>query len=232
MLVLLLICGALNHLHDVLSNGFADRNTFLNNLMNATFTALPMCTFALLLIGHQSTLQKRLYRQATRDPLTDLHNRRWFMDKTPMVLQPNQALLIVDVDHFKAINDNFGHDAGDRCLQELASSLLALIRSSDACARIGGEEFVILLRDVALSDVQSIAGRISAGIKFIPVDGIVRHVTSSVGIAFDDTEQERAYALLRADEAVYRAKANGRARYVVAKPAEENDLTELTLTTV
>lgn len=220
--VFLLICGGLNHARDAIQNGFADHDGFLNNFTDASFTALPMCTFALLLIGHLNSLQKQLYQHATQDSLTGLHNRRWFMDKTSHDVDGGQAMFMVDVDHFKEINDSFGHDVGDRCLQQMAQHLKSAIRKTDYCARIGGEEFAVLVHDADERGIHDVAQRISAGFVFEAGDGQTRHVTASVGVYFGQDAQPLAEALRRADKAVYHAKAQGRARYVVAPLGAEN----------
>ena len=222
--VFLLICGGLNHARDVIQHGFADRNSFLDNFVDASFTALPMCSFALLLIGHLQFLQKQLYEHATQDLLTGLHNRRWFMEQTSEDLKPCQALLIIDVDHFKTINDTFGHDVGDRCLVQVAKHLKATIRKTDYCARIGGEEFAIILHDADMQSVCDIAGRLSAGFLFDPGTGPPRQITTSVGVSFDSIAQPRVLALKLADEAAYRAKGQGRAQYVLSSSTMDTDI--------
>lgn len=212
--VLMLICGAFNHIRDMLKYGLGAHGTFLSNFFEAGFTALPMCTFALLLMGHQNALQKRLYRQATQDQLTGLHNRRWFMENTPEQMQAGQTLLILDIDRFKLINDTYGHAVGDRCLAAAAAHLRATIRKSDLCARIGGEEFAVLLNDADRSCIQSIAARISNGFDFDAGDAKTIRVTASVGVSADARTRSQAFKC--ADDAVYQAKAAGRARYVLA----------------
>lgn len=214
LLVFLLICGGLNHIRDVIQYGLNDHSSYWENFVDASFTALPMCTFALLLIGHLNSLQKRLYSQATQDLLTGLHNRRWFMDNTSENLQSGQTLLIVDIDRFKAVNDAYGHAVGDRCLIETAQHLRAIIRKSDFCARIGGEEFAVLLNDADLGCIAHIADRISTGFAFDPGDGKTIQITTSVGVSPDAATRAQAFKL--ADDAVYRAKAAGRAQYIIA----------------
>ncbi|MDX8349867.1 GGDEF domain-containing protein [Cognatiyoonia sp. IB215446] len=216
--IFLMICGVLNHVRDIIQDG-AGHSSFWKNLADASFTALPMCTFALLLIGHLHSLQKRLYLQATRDLLTGLHNRRWFMDNSADHISLGQALLIADIDRFKAINDTFGHETGDRCLQEMAQHLRKTLRQSDACARIGGEEFAILLNDVSREITETIAERVSAGFEFAATPNETLVVTSSVGVCADAVSRDEAFKV--ADQAVYRAKAAGRARYIMAPPSAD-----------
>lgn len=176
-----------------------------------------MCTLTLLLIGHLNSLQKRLYEQATRDQLTGLHNRRWFMDQTAATLGAGQALMIVDVDRFKAVNDTYGHETGDLCLMQMATHLRSAVRDTDLCARIGGEEFAMLARDADPECLRRIATKISDGFTFVTVNSMQLRITASVGIAIDAHCRIDAFRL--ADEAVYRAKNNGRACYVIADKA-------------
>lgn len=217
--VFLLICGVLNHVRDIIQDGPGNHSSFWKNLWDASFTALPMCTFALLLIGHLHSLQKRLYLQATQDLLTGLHNRRWFIDNSADRLAPDQALLIADIDRFKAINDTFGHETGDRCLQQMARHLRSTLRQSDLCARVGGEEFAILLNDVTRDTTETIAERVSAGFEFAATLDETLLVTASVGVCADAVSRDEAFKL--ADRAVYHAKAQGRARYAIGPPSVE-----------
>ncbi len=222
LLMFLLICGGLNHFRDLVQNGLVEHSTFWNNFGDAAFTALPMCTLALLLIGHLNLLQKRLYLQATHDLLTGLHNRRWFMDNTHEQLGPDQTLLIIDIDRFKLVNDTFGHAVGDMCLQATARHLRSMIRKSDFCARIGGEEFAVLLNGADPHGVRKVANGISAGFKFRATDQDVIQVTASVGVAQDVLSRSQAFKL--ADDAVYKAKEAGRARYVIADAEHHVDM--------
>ncbi|MCK0095720.1 GGDEF domain-containing protein [Yoonia sp. F2084L] len=229
LFVLVGISGLLNHARDMIQNGIFGGGAFLGNLMDASFTAFPMCAFALMLIGHLNFLQKRLYLQATQDALTGLHNRRWFMEKTSERMGQEQAVFIVDVDHFKDINDTFGHDVGDRCLQQIAAHLRSKIRKIDYCARIGGEEFAMVVHDANDDRIRDIAKQISEGFWFDIGDGQTRHVTTSVGVVLGLDGQSRQEALRRADQAVYRAKAQGRAGYVIAPWATQVSNPETTV---
>lgn len=224
LLVFLFICGALNHLRDVISNGFDGRNTFLNNTKDATFTALPMCSFALLLIGHLNKLQKQLYLQATRDTLTGLPNRRRFLAATPEILHDGTALMIIDVDHFKAVNDHFGHDVGDACLIEVAAHLKETIGADGIVARIGGEEFAVYFDNIAGVDVEALATEMARGVNFDTGRGVVQRVTMSVGITMGEAGVARTTALNRADHAAFQAKAEGRARWVMHKSSPARDM--------
>lgn len=210
LMVFMLIGGALNHLRHVLTYGFPGNKSFWANFADASFTTLPMCSFALLLIGHLAHLQTRLYMQATRDPLTELPNRRWFMDNTPTKMGPSDHVMIVDVDKFKSVNDRFGHDVGDRCLFECAAHLTAIVGSENKLARIGGEEFAVYFPNAQGSEVGDIAGNICAGFDFNTGLVATERITFSVGIASFEELDTRKNAFKRADMAVYLAKSEGR----------------------
>lgn len=221
--IALLICGLMNHVRHIFVDGLSGQKTYWENLSDATFTALPMCTFALLLIGHLNALQKRLYLQATRDALTDLPNRRWFMDKTPERISPTQAIMIIDVDRFKDINDTFGHDIGDLCLRQMALHLHTSLEQGDVLARIGGEEFAAFLGQADDAKLQRIATRMSEGMAFDTGQGSIQRVTASVGIARTDRPIVRHDALRLADKAVYQAKSAGRACYRICLAGHRNE---------
>src|SRR6266536_1297156 len=129
-------------------------------------------------------------RAAITDGLTGLYNRRFF--EATLALEAEQAtrsgrdlgLLVLDVDHFKRINDSYGHQAGDRVLRELATRLTASIRGGDVVARYGGEEFVVLLRDTTLDALPETAERLRSAVGDVPIvlsDGIWLAITVSVG---------------------------------------------------
>ena len=160
---------------------------------------------------------------AITDPLTGLFNRRYMESHVGTLIDRSAArgkslsLLILDVDYFKSINDSFGHDAGDDVLREFAERLKASIRGIDLACRYGGEEFVVVMPDTDLGIAAMVAERIRrriAGEPF-PIEAGKRtiEVTISVGIAARMGAQDNvALMLKRADEALYRAKRDGRNR--------------------
>jgi two-component system cell cycle response regulator len=166
---------------------------------------------------------------AVIDQLTGLYNRRYMsaqldglMKRAGKTGQPVSAL-VVDIDHFKKINDNFGHTIGDEVLREFAARLASNVRAVDLACRYGGEEFVVLMPDTELADAHRIAERIRrhvAGSPFRVAGGKeLLSVTISVGVAAATDSSDAVESLLRrADEAVYAAKAEGRNR-VIAKAA-------------
>ena len=169
--------------------------------------------------------------ESGRDALTRLLNRRFLPTilRREIALQANTgrqfAVLMIDLDHFKAINDNHGHEAGDRALKHIASLLVENTRGSDYLFRFGGEEFVVVLGSVSLDDAVAIAEGLRHAIASSPVvlaDGTSLELTASLGVAVQDGHPDYERVLSRADAAMYQAKRGGRDRVVVA----EGDLPE------
>jgi two-component system cell cycle response regulator len=166
---------------------------------------------------------------AVTDQLTGLHNRRYMVGQlAALVTRATHggdpvAALMIDIDHFKKINDGFGHDVGDEVLREFAVRLASNVRAVDLPCRFGGEEFTVIMPDTRLEDAHRIAERIRrhvAGSPFRVLHGSeLLTVTISIGVAATLGEGDSPEALLkRADSAVYEAKAAGR-NMVVAKAA-------------
>ncbi len=166
-------------------------------------------------------MSQRFERLAFTDALTGLPNRRFALEHIAglwELFRRNQLLFsctIVDVDHFKSINDGFGHEAGDAVLIQVASRLRALARASDQVCRFGGEEFLVVSPATDLEGVLILAERLRAGLAELKVDypGFERSVTASFGVATAWPGLERSDTLLKAaDEALYQAKEQGRNR--------------------
>jgi two-component system, cell cycle response regulator len=166
---------------------------------------------------------------AVTDQLTGLHNRRYMAGQLGALLKRASrggepvAALMVDIDHFKRINDNFGHDVGDEVLQEFAVRLATNVRAVDLPCRFGGEEFVVVMPDTPMEAAQRIAERLRvhvSGAPFRVAKGAESlSVTISVGVAVTHGDGDTADGLLkRADAAVYEAKSSGRNR-VIARAA-------------
>lgn len=153
-----------------------------------------------------------LWEQAMTDPLTGILNRRGF-DKMAAVYDhiPLRSVIAIDIDHFKRVNDTFGHEAGDAVLVSLAVLLKNLCRSQDVISRFGGEEFIILLPDTALKETRTIAEHIREKVEATQFPFACR-ITISAGIAGDD---EINALLKHADEALYKAKKEGRNKIVL-----------------
>jgi two-component system, cell cycle response regulator len=162
---------------------------------------------------------------AVTDQLTGLHNRRYMESQLKAHLNraarggPPVSVLIADIDHFKRVNDLFGHDAGDDVIREFAARLASNFRPRDLACRFGGEEFVVIMPETAVSDAMAIAERLRASIEESAfVIGLARdrlEVTCSVGVAVASmNEQDGDILLKRADEALYQAKRTGRNKVV------------------
>jgi len=158
---------------------------------------------------------------AHHDPLTGLPNRKLLADRLKQSLararrnQARVAILFLDLDGFKPINDQFGHEAGDRALCEVAARLSAILREEDTLARIGGDEFVVLITDLkenAEHVLRRLAEKCLAAFEadFL-IDGRPSRLSTSIGIAIGDADGDQL--LIAADQAMYRAKEQGRGRY-------------------
>ncbi len=179
-------------------------------------------------ITEKVEIQQRLEHDALHDALTSLPNRHLLMERIELALERSRqqprsqcALLFLDLDRFKAINDALNHLAGDRLLVAVARLLQATIRPVDLATRLGGDEFVILLEDVeGLYEAIQVAEAIFAALRS-PLDLGGREVSigTSIGIALGSAHYQHASDLLRdADIAMYRAKANGKGRYCIFDP--------------
>ena len=166
---------------------------------------------------------------AVTDPLTGLHNRRYMSGQLSNLVRragrggEPVAALLVDIDHFKLINDSFGHDVGDEVLREFAVRLATNVRAIDLACRYGGEEFVVIMPETSLETAHRIAERLRVHVAGSPFRvskvGEPLNVTISIGVACTTGVEDTPDSLLkRADEAVYDAKAAGR-NQVVARAA-------------
>ena len=165
-------------------------------------------------ISDRKAAEAALHNLAVTDTLTGVWNRRQGTDLIAADLsarRPGQALslLMLDIDHFKSINDTFGHQAGDHVLIEVASRVRRSLRGNDVVARWGGEEFVVLLRDCTLPDALRLAEEIRSTIAEVPF-GPLGSLTVSIGAAEIRANENLASWLGRADQALYRAKRAGR----------------------
>jgi two-component system cell cycle response regulator len=173
-----------------------------------------------------AALNRALLTESNTDALTGLANRRGFdrfvmeaLDPARSFAQPT-ALLMLDLDHFKDVNDSCGHAAGDTVLRELARRWQRQVRASDLVARIGGEEFVVLLPNTTLAQAVEVAEKLRLATSIVPValgpseDGPALAVTVSIGATMMESARgEDVYALLEAaDRALYEAKRGGRNR--------------------
>lgn len=179
----------------------------------------------LLVMARMAGLVAAQRRAAVTDSLTGLHTRRHFTEALDLECRRaartghDVGLLMIDVDHFKRVNDSYGHPAGDRVLVEVARRLATATRAGAVVARYGGEEFILLAPQTGPADLRALAERLRTEIAGLPVDlgGNLISVTVSIGAAADPAPDPES--LLRAaDQALYAAKAAGRNRSVLATP--------------
>ena len=180
-------------------------------------------------ISDRKALEDELRRLAATDPLTGLANRRSFMElsrrKIAGCIQGRQpmALLMIDIDHFKRVNDTYGHPQGDRVLKALAQTFRELLRQNDLVGRMGGEEFAVLLPESSLRQAMEVAERLRRSVLSLsgPDSAGLPTFTICVGVAeLADNAQDLETLMIQADQALYRAKASGRNACRSYVPAE------------
>ncbi|MCW5613096.1 MAG: GGDEF domain-containing protein [Rubrivivax sp.] len=169
--------------------------------------------------------RRRLRALANLDTLTEVPNRRHFDELASQALRhdpPGSAVLLMfDIDHFKLINDHLGHAAGDRALRVVAAAVLEELRAQDIVGRHGGDEFTLLLRRLATADAIAAAGRIAAAVARRAGAQQLPTLSLSFGLVQVAAGESVEAALRRADQALYEAKRQGRARAVAAQGDEE-----------
>ncbi len=178
-------------------------------------------------ITNRKKMEKELEKLATTDPLTGAKNRRYFLQffkqEISRLRRYNKpfALLLLDVDHFKTINDNYGHDIGDKVLKNLVVESLSILRDSDIFARWGGEEFIVFLPEANTHEASTAAERLRSKLSKVEISGKEGTlITYTVSIGMRVVNQQEADVnvndLIReADESLYMAKKNGRNRVVM-----------------
>ncbi len=180
---------------------------------------------------HDERFQRDMFERTVRDTLTGLYHRAYFLSQIGVLAERyaadgiGMAVLMLDIDHFKQINDRYGHVAGDDVLREVAIVIRESTRAEDLVARYGGEEFVIALpvsmAELAIQRAERIRHELAE--RKITAAGHEIHLTASVGLAFHApgwSRNEKAL-IVSADQALYQAKARGRNRVVAAAPAPQ-----------
>ena len=165
--------------------------------------------------------QQRIEFLATHDPLTELPNRLLFLDRVRQAVTRGDrgtylfAVLFIDLDDFKVVNDSLGHAAGDNLLKEVGKRMRAMVRTSDTVARFGGDEFALLIENTTVSEIESTARRLCAALgRAINIGDQIAHIGASIGIAvFPDDSKDAEILLKHADTAMYEAKAKGKNSY-------------------
>jgi diguanylate cyclase (GGDEF)-like protein/PAS domain S-box-containing protein len=189
------------------------------------YNGAPSILVALNDISERKALELELTRQASTDPLTGIFNRRYFMAQAEQEMRRSRrftralSVMMLDIDHFKPINDRHGHAVGDAVLQGVVRRAMESLRQSDQIARLGGEEFAVILPETNLAAATDVAGRLRLHMAERPViaERAAIPCTVSIGVAELSAGDGSIDDLLRrADEALYRAKQNGRDRVEIA----------------
>jgi diguanylate cyclase (GGDEF)-like protein len=178
---------------------------------------------AMVDITDQKLARERLHELATRDALTGTYNRRYLeellrteVERADRYSRP-LTVAMIDVDHFKRVNDTYGHPVGDEVLRAIVSRCQKAIRISDALGRYGGEEFVLVLPETALNEARVVAERVRNSVSgaLVVVGDRALPITVSIGLASFQNKEKAEALLARADKALYAAKAAGRNRLEV-----------------
>jgi diguanylate cyclase (GGDEF)-like protein len=204
-------------------HAFVNPGAFQSGLFVAAAAAAMVSSFAYLLL-HKERAEGEAVRMATMDPLTGAYNRRTFHEIAERELSRSRrggrplSIIMVDIDHFRALNEKYGVRAGDEVLQKIADIVRGALRKEDMLVRYGGEEFLVMLPDVPGPGAVVVAGRIRKSVEAdtLVVDTHRVAVTVSVGVSarLDEGPESIESLLGRADEALALAKQRGRNRVV------------------
>lgn len=186
---------------------------FATEALSIFVVGLPLIAYSMHFLRRNALLVEELTSLSRTDPLTRLLNRGAFEADTHALSPKGGMLVILDVDHFKRLNDSYGHPAGDAVLKQIAQHLTGMVRSKDVVARIGGEEFGLFLTG-APADNRLTNQQLHLTVT-LPRGMGERAVTLSAGVVHMPPGMEFEQAMRRADRALYRAKATGRARLAV-----------------
>jgi diguanylate cyclase (GGDEF)-like protein len=191
----------------------------INSFYVLLYGVQPLLASVGFLLLYNEILQRELFDLARIDPLTGVNNRLGLLEASETLLERARArqesigVLLIDADHFKSINDRFGHDGGDRVLLELVANIRRMLRAGDMVGRVGGEEFLVFSPAVQRTDLLALAERIRGAIEHtaFSIEGQGYALTVSIGAALaHGDEADMSGARRRADKALYEAKHAGR----------------------
>lgn len=220
------LAWAYSELNELLHRASAEQRQLMERLTLAVAVLLLLLLLAvgavMLMLLHLHRQREIMRLQSRTDELTGLSNRRWLRETAEHAFDRRRrhgaplSLMLLDLDHFKRLNDAFGHPVGDAVLVAFARTLGRQVRRVDTVARMGGEEFAILMPDSNLAGAQALAERILRATRAMPLPGpaVGHRLTVSIGVV--EAESERSFDRLysRADQLLYWAKAGGRGRVV------------------
>jgi diguanylate cyclase (GGDEF)-like protein len=196
------------------------RRMGLNRFTDEDLETATLFAHTAAMAWHNAQLYQELARRASTDGLTGLYNSRWLREAGESEIAESKrrgmplSVVLVDLDHFKAINDTGGHAAGDAVLQRVATELRRITRAGDSAVRLGGEEFILVLRDAEAIGATRVAGELRRALRNVPIPVActgINHITASIGIASFPEQGTRLEDLIRAaDVAMYQAKRGGR----------------------
>lgn len=221
MLVLLL---PLLVLGDYIVHGEVILQSILSGLINAAIIAPIFVYFLLRILNELNITKEKLRYLVVRDELTGVFNRRYMEERLKQSFSLSKrhntafGILLLDLDHFKSINDTYSHLAGDLVIQKVAKLCSNMLRDSDIFARCGGEEFCCLVNDTSKTDIERLANRINQAVADMDIifKGQRIAVTISIGIAkFKKHHESIEDVLLSADKALYQAKQAGRNKVII-----------------
>ncbi len=209
-----------------------DGSSWLNAITPLVVAVLPVIGTTAYLLMCSDRIRRRWELAASTDYLTGLANRRTVTEAGELAFYSAQrqvhqlSVAVIDVDHFKGVNDRYGHNSGDLALKHIASMLEKAVRKNDLLGRQGGEEFVVLLNQADREQSIAAAERLRTAVQdnVLDVEGQAIPLTVSIGLAsYQDTDRNFNALLRRADQALYAAKKNGRNRVEVAETDSSMD---------
>ena len=224
-LFLVITCGVVDRKLNFITITVPSEISLLFITLNITLISIIILTLFYYFVSSEEKLQKQLETLANTDPLTDLPNRRSFFTLAQLEFErvrrgaPSFTLLMIDIDHFKQINDTYGHDVGDKALIAFSKLLMKQSRSIDILGRYGGEEFVILLPETSLNEATIFAERIIKQCHDIEVEttkGLCQFTVSAGLCKLDSLSLTLLEPIKCADNALYKAKESGRDQLQVA----------------
>ena len=204
----------------LLSENIDDGDFFRNKFWLESMVILYLPIFVVsalffeILLSQWRRREKKIKKLSETDALTEVFNRRYIAQKLTLLEQQSEyAIVLLDLDYFKKINDEYGHEAGDFVLKHVADLLSKTVRVSDVVGRFGGEEFIIILNQQTLTEACDVAERCRSNIQKQPItltNGITLCITASFGVALSAKGQTKDSTIRMADQALYLAKQEGR----------------------